>query len=809
MAPCHLWHVSRLLVSAGCLLAFDLCGSPKNVPKMTATLGIRMSSMKTTRVGGAAQNLSLLVSLLTLLLIITGCSGSYGGGGGGNAPYISGLSVASGPVGTAVTITGTHFGATQGSSTVTFNGKAATPTSWSDTSIAAPVPSGATTGLVLVTVGSVASNGSTFTVTSTPGPNITSLNPTSGPVGTSITMNGTNFGTSQGNSTIKFNGTAATPSSWSSTSIVAPVPTGATSGYVVVTVGGVASNNVTFTVTTTSSAPTITSLNPTSGPVGSSVTITGTNLGSSQGSSTVTFYNNQAATVTSWSATSIGVTVPANATTGNVVVTVGGVASNGVSFTVATMTASAFPIKLSANKRYFVDANGNPWLMVADAAHHLMPVIGSTNSSILQYLNDRKTNGFNTINFYGACASNSGTCPPSGAANNGQLPFLTGNSSATYDLSTPNPNYWSQVDNVINQASSLGLVVLFEPLPWGNDFGTSMEPNTPPVNYKSCGNPVTLPCTSNDYNFGVFLGNRYKNFPNIIWQFGQDFRGTNLPDATFMDYQAQVIAGVASVDTNHLINAQMNYYRSYTQQAESLANANFNSHVNVSFVYTYYETYDYAHLAYAASPTMPAFLGESNYETANNTNLLSSPANAFITRMEMWWPVTSGAAGFEFGNEHVNHFDSTSPTWQFELDTTATLQVKYVAQLLTTLPWQNLVPDTNHAIVTGGFGTCSGTSTTIGPNNENLYNATCATTAADSLTSATLALTYTPVSTTNLTVDMTTFSKTTINASWYDPTTGASQAINGSPFSNTSTQMFSTPSTAHADGTHDWVLVLQ
>ena len=148
-------------------------------------------------------------------------------------PNITSLSPSSGPVGTSVTITGTNFGATQG--TISFNGTTATPTSWSATSIVAPVPAGATTGNVVVTVGGQASNGVSFTVTSTT-PNITSLSPSSGPVGTSVTITGTNFGATQG--TITFNGTPATPTSWSATSIVAPVPTGATTGNVVVTVEG-------------------------------------------------------------------------------------------------------------------------------------------------------------------------------------------------------------------------------------------------------------------------------------------------------------------------------------------------------------------------------------------------------------------------------------------------------------------------------------------------------------------------------------------------------------------------------------------
>jgi hypothetical protein len=52
---------------------------------------------------------------------------------------------------------------------------------------------------------------------------------------------------------VTFNGTTASPTNWSATSIVAQVPAGATTGNVVVTVGGQASNGASFTVTTISS----------------------------------------------------------------------------------------------------------------------------------------------------------------------------------------------------------------------------------------------------------------------------------------------------------------------------------------------------------------------------------------------------------------------------------------------------------------------------------------------------------------------------------------------------------------------------
>jgi hypothetical protein len=51
-------------------------------------------------------------------------------------------------------------------------------------------------------------------------PAISSLSPASGAVGASVTISGSNFGSSQGASTVKFNGKTATISSWSASTIV-------------------------------------------------------------------------------------------------------------------------------------------------------------------------------------------------------------------------------------------------------------------------------------------------------------------------------------------------------------------------------------------------------------------------------------------------------------------------------------------------------------------------------------------------------------------------------------------------------------
>ena len=159
-----------------------------------------------------------------LASIVFLCSLSYAA-----TPEVDSVSPASGPVGTQVQINGVGFGATQGGSTVKFNNIAATTvTSWSDSQIVVAVPSTATTGAIQVTVSGVGSNSNVyFTV---PAPQITSISPTSGVVGTQVTVNGSGFQASRGSSSITFNGISATVNTWSDTQIVVTVASGTTTG---------------------------------------------------------------------------------------------------------------------------------------------------------------------------------------------------------------------------------------------------------------------------------------------------------------------------------------------------------------------------------------------------------------------------------------------------------------------------------------------------------------------------------------------------------------------------------------------------
>jgi uncharacterized repeat protein (TIGR03803 family) len=176
--------------------------------------------------GGSAQT-TLLQHTNGLLYGETCCGGSAGNGvfyslDVGLSPFVSFVR-SSGIVGDTAQILGQGF---TGTTAVSFNGIPAAFTVVSDTYLTATVPAGATTGFVTVTEpsGTLKSN-PIFRVT----PQVLSLSPTSGPVGTSVVLTGESL---TGTKVVSFNGTEASFTVDSDTQITAIVPAGATSGEV-------------------------------------------------------------------------------------------------------------------------------------------------------------------------------------------------------------------------------------------------------------------------------------------------------------------------------------------------------------------------------------------------------------------------------------------------------------------------------------------------------------------------------------------------------------------------------------------------
>jgi hypothetical protein len=142
-------------------------------------------------------------------------------------PVITSFEPATGSTGTLITINGNNFTNISG---VRFGGVAAASfTVESPTKITAIVGSGATGNVSLTSVyGTFSRPGFTYYVPpSLSPPTITSLSPSSGIVGTAVTITGTNFDPLSANNVVYFGATRATVTSASATQITCTVPAGA------------------------------------------------------------------------------------------------------------------------------------------------------------------------------------------------------------------------------------------------------------------------------------------------------------------------------------------------------------------------------------------------------------------------------------------------------------------------------------------------------------------------------------------------------------------------------------------------------
>ncbi len=195
---------------------------------------------------GGSPMVTLLQHTTSILYGDTYTGGSHNTGAfyslkAGLTPYAA-LLPASGKVGKSIGILGQGFNSATG---VSFNGTAAKIKIVSDTYLTATIPAGATTGAVTVAIpsGNLKSK-INFRVT----PSIKSFTPTSGPVGTAVTITGVSLTQA---SKVTFGGVKATTFTVNSdTQVKATVPTGAKTGKIAITTpGGTATSSAVFTVT--------------------------------------------------------------------------------------------------------------------------------------------------------------------------------------------------------------------------------------------------------------------------------------------------------------------------------------------------------------------------------------------------------------------------------------------------------------------------------------------------------------------------------------------------------------------------------
>jgi len=315
------------------------------------------------------------VGIVLLSLLVLGLAAACGGGGddttptptpsdstagppkAANRPIISSVEPKVASAGQTVTITGSYFGDTQETgSFVTINGRRFGVITWSRSLIEATVPDNASSGIIVVTVGTLSSQSGLEAqlfigeAPPTGDPLIIGLSQDTGRQNEEITIYGFNFGSSKtADSHVYFAGTDTDGNPydvpapvvtrvvdgeehvmWSDTSIHVLVPREARTGPIFVQVGAKQSNR-SFTFVKLPplpglEAPVITDVTPTHGPVGTTITITGQNFGESKGISVVTIGGLQLQVV-SWTDIRVVAVIPQGATSNLIRMLVGGLAT--------------------------------------------------------------------------------------------------------------------------------------------------------------------------------------------------------------------------------------------------------------------------------------------------------------------------------------------------------------------------------------------------------------------------------------------------------------------------------------------------
>ena len=415
----------------------------------------------------------------------------------------------------------------------------------------------------------------------------------------------------------------------------------------------------------------------------------------------------------------------------------GGKGSSGGPLAVPT-----FPIKASANHRYLVDQNEVPFVLIGDSPQSMFANISAEDAR--RYIADRASHGITAlwcdllVDTYVGGRSN-------GSTYDGILPFTEMLPSGYYDLTTPNPEYFVRVDQMISIAASYNMVILLDSFETAGWMAT----------YEANGNV-------NANRWGQYVGNRYKNFSNVIWITGNDFQTWNISNTDNVLAQ-NVMQGVASAAPNYLQTTELNYYISGSLDDPLLV-----PYTTLAAAYTYYPTYYEVLKEYNSSAaTLPVFMEEGYYDGENYGVGLSPPiaTNLMLRKQAYWTILAGGLAGYIGGTQYYDFHTG----WQTAIDDTAATQLSYFALFTQSYAWYNLVPDQTHTVVTAGYGTPTGNGT--GDIETDNY----VTAARDPDGSVILA--YCPVST-SITVDMTKL-RGPAAARWYDPTANTYQAIVG------------------------------
>lgn len=403
------------------------------------------------------------------------------------------------------------------------------------------------------------------------------------------------------------------------------------------------------------------------------------------------------------------------------------------------METPDFPLSISKNRRHLVDRRGRPFLLLGDAAWSL--IVQLSPGEVDHYLRDRRRKGFNAIYVNLIEHRFSDQWPP-WLNRAGEAPFRNRLPGGQLNLASPNEAYWRHVDDVLEKARKLGIVVIAFPAYVGYRLGN-----------QGWAAELAANGVANSRKYGQWLGARYAGQANLIWAMGGDWG----PRSHNRDITAEVNALALGIRSraSQLMTAHSRRNRSAVDDYGA-------PWLDINTTYAQFSPAGgrvtvpaKVRTDYARTPVKPFFFIEGYYENEHRMTPAAIRAQAYLAMLGGAfgtfygnWPIWSFGAAKQFG-------DDPTIGWRAALDLPGAQDMVHLGDLVRSRPFARLVPDYAHRVLTKGYGA-------IG----NGTYAACAR-AADGST----VVVYLPQSR-EIVLEMSRLSGSEARAWWYDPGTG-------------------------------------
>jgi hypothetical protein len=337
-------------------------------------------------------------------------------------------------------------------------------------------------------------------------------------------------------------------------------------------------------------------------------------------------------------------------------------------------------LQVSENSRFLQYANGDPFFYLGETAWELFHRLSYQDAE--RFLENRREKGFTVIQAV-LLAEENGLIVPSC---NGELPLVD------LDPTQPNEKYFLFVDSLVELAASKGLYMGLLPT-WGDKVD------------KQWGQGPVIFNPENAYEYGQFLGTRYKDQPNILWINGGD-RPCKGNEAVWN----ALARGIRSVDKNHLMSFHPMGPRSSSECFQEEGWLDFNMHQS-GHGDRYIPNYRKVMADYALSPPKPCMDAEPIYESHPfSWNPKNGIAGADEVRRAAYWALFSGAHGHTYGNHCIWQFYSEKvkavnypPMYWYEaLDLPGAWDMIHVRRLMESRPMLHRYPD--QSVIFGSAG---------------------------------------------------------------------------------------------------------